>query len=267
MCQQGCWWLGRVLSEGTAVSGVCPNPGTASYWEGGARRVWQGPLSWCKVSHGMKAVVDQQSLPAWKMGALPQSGGGHRAAAASQGHWARWEPLWSHSLGAVACWGSLDAYREGHSWPFMSYFPYSLAVNSQKIFFMIFCLIIYCCNVCFVLYSFFQWIFTFSFQTQVGNLLFSMNSILPYTYSEFHLPASPSQKVSLHLVSIDNQPALSSTVHCLFSRCLVIVQHGKPQCILYVWTPKALLQSDPRASSLCLSLALLHAPTFPQISL
>lgn len=100
-----------------------------------------------------------------------------------------------------------------------------------------------------------------------ASLLFSMDSILPCTYSEFHLPVSPSQEVSFHLVYADNQPALSSTVLCLFSRCLMIVQHGKPQCILYVRTPKAPLQSDPRASSLCLSLASLHAPRFLQISL
>lgn len=92
----------------------------------------------------------------------------------------------------------------------------------------------------------------FHFRHRYANLLFSMASISPYTYSEFHLPVSPSQNASVPLVCVDNQPALSSSVHCLFSRCLVIVQHGKPQCIFYVWTLKAPLLSDPRASFLCL---------------
>lgn len=35
----------------------------------------------------MKAVEDQRSLPAQKMGALPQSGGGDRAAPASKSNW------------------------------------------------------------------------------------------------------------------------------------------------------------------------------------
>lgn len=49
-----------------------------------------------------------------------------------------------------------------------------------------------------------------------ADLLFYVDSILPCTYSEFHLPVSPSPEVSLHLVCVDSQLALFSTVHCFF---------------------------------------------------
>lgn len=219
----------------------------------------------------MKAVVDQQSLPAllgkWERCLSLEEVTEQLHLLRVTGH-PQWEPLWSQSQGAVACWGSLDVHREGHSWPLTSYFVYSLAVNSQQIFFMIFCLVVmHCSNVHFVLYAFFQWICTFSFQTQVCKLVV-FNGLNLTVHLLWISPASWSISESQLAFSVCRLSA-SFVLHCSlpFFRCFVIVQHGKPQCILYVWTLKAPLQSDPRASSLCLSLASLHASRFPQISL
>lgn len=95
MCQQGCWcwpWLGDwaepslkvLLDPRVAQTQALPLTGKEGQ---GEFSCFLCPGLRDKVSHGMKAVVDQQSLPTPKMGTLPQSGGGHRAAPASEGSW------------------------------------------------------------------------------------------------------------------------------------------------------------------------------------
>lgn len=95
MCQQGCWcwpWLSDwaepslkvLLSLGLAQTQALPLTGKEVQ---GGFGCFLCPCVRDKVSHGMNAVVHQQSLPARKRRALPQSGGGHRAAPASEGNW------------------------------------------------------------------------------------------------------------------------------------------------------------------------------------
>lgn len=200
-------WVGRALSEGTAVSGVCPNPAQPLLGkeEQGEFSCLLCPSVRGKVSHGMKAVEGQQALPAQKMGALPQSGGGHRAAPASESNWV---PTMRTTL--VPLIGSCCLLgKQGSAG--LSCHTFStdqqLIVNRFSSFFFVLLLHTAAMSVLFSI--------PFS-RYRYASFLFSMDSILPCTYSEIHLPVSPSQEVSFHLVYVDNQPALSSTVHCLF---------------------------------------------------
>lgn len=100
---------------------------------------------------------------------------------------------------------------------------------------------------------------SYIYHTRNRYVNFSVDSILPYTYSEFHLLVSPSHKVFLQLftdysaLSMCNQPALFSTVHCCFLPLdFLIVQQEKTQCRLYVWPLKAPFLQDPRVASSCL---------------
>lgn len=181
MCQQGCWcwpWLGDwaepslkvLLSPGFAQTQALPLTGKEGQGGFGCF-LCLGVRD--KVNHGMKAVVDQQSLPPWKRGALPPSGGGHRAAPASEGNW---EPTVRTTL--VPLTRSRRLLRK--SWclqgraQLASHIILSLhlAVNSQQIFFMIFlssCYAVLQCLFCSLFL--FQWLFTLSFQTQVCKLV------------------------------------------------------------------------------------------------